>query len=362
MAFAKAAFAAGRPVRLPITVASSSPPSSSIVLLPSVATSSAVAASPQPSVSSRCSFAAARTSVGTSSRARLVVHSANLHVAVMSDRPVVVGTWERLRRLGGVALVEHERAPELDHDLAALVHAAAAHRDDADAGVRAGLPLVGDLALGPERIAREDRVRELDVGPGEVGRGVLTRVRDGHAGHEREGERRVHQWAAEPRPLREGDVEMDLVRVHRQAREPDVVRLRDRAPEATPEDVADVDVLVEPAAPGLRRGSVLTSPCQKGVSVPFTRTATTLRVAAPARISATSFRATGFSSGGTASSRSATTTSAPESSALSSLRPSLPGAKSTERAEASVDTGKLTFLRKSDIKMNPSSAARRALS
>ena len=38
--------------------------------------------------------------------------------------------------LGGVALVDHERPLELDHDLAALVDAAAAHRDDADARVR----------------------------------------------------------------------------------------------------------------------------------------------------------------------------------------------------------------------------------
>src|SRR5581483_7009747 len=57
----------------------------------------------------------------------------------------------------------------------------------------------------------------------------------------------------ELRPLRVRRVEVHLVRVERQAGEPDVVRLGDRAAEAALKDVADLEVLVEAAAPGLRR-------------------------------------------------------------------------------------------------------------
>ena len=67
IAFAKAAFGAGSPASKPTTVACAAPPSSAIVVRPSVATPSAWAASPQPSVSSRWSFAASQTSVGMSS-------------------------------------------------------------------------------------------------------------------------------------------------------------------------------------------------------------------------------------------------------------------------------------------------------
>ena len=47
---------------------------------------------------------------------------------------------------------------------------------------------------------------------------------------------------------------MHRVRVHGQAREPDVVGVGDRAPEPAPEHVADVEVLVEAASPDLGRG------------------------------------------------------------------------------------------------------------
>ena len=74
IAFAKAAFAAGSRARVPITVACASPPSSAIVVRPSVATPPACAASPQPSVSRRWSFASARTSSGMSSSVSVALH------------------------------------------------------------------------------------------------------------------------------------------------------------------------------------------------------------------------------------------------------------------------------------------------
>src|SRR6185503_13576859 len=47
-------------------------------------------------------------------------------------------------------------------------------------------------------------------------------------------------------------VEVDLVRVQGQAGEPDVVGLGDRAAVTTTKAVADLEILVEPAPPGLR--------------------------------------------------------------------------------------------------------------
>src|SRR5205823_9563117 len=77
--------------------------------------------------------------------------------------------------------------------------------------------------------------------------------RDGHPGDEREREGAVHERLAELRALGVRRVEVDLVRVQRQAREPDVVHLGDGAAEAALEDVTDGEVLVEPPPPVLRR-------------------------------------------------------------------------------------------------------------
>ena len=46
-------------------------------------------------------------------------------------------------------------------------------------------------------------------------------------------------------------VEVDLVGVHRQRREPGVVGLRDRPADAAAVDVADLEILEEAPAPGL---------------------------------------------------------------------------------------------------------------
>src|SRR5262245_19826268 len=156
MPFVNAAFAAGRETSPPMTVASGSPPCPAMTARPSVAIPLAYAARPQPSVSRRCSFACSRTSAGMSSSRREVVQFAILSAAVgMSPllfgpdeiRPLhgpgLVGLGEGVAHLGGVSLVDHECSLELDHDLASLVQASAAHRDDSDARVRLGLALVG---------------------------------------------------------------------------------------------------------------------------------------------------------------------------------------------------------------------------
>src|SRR5262249_16801999 len=91
-------------------------------------------------------------------------------------------------------------------------------------------------------------------------------------GDEREREGAVHERLAELRSLRVGGVEVELVRVHRQAREPDVVRLADRPAETASVHVADLEVLVEAPPPLLRGGRRLSRrlscsfPCRSGSS------------------------------------------------------------------------------------------------
>ena len=73
------------------------------------------------------------------------------------------------------------------------------------------------------------------------------------------GDEREREGAVDERPARTAcaprtaSLKCDLVRVHRQAREPDVVGLGDRAAEPAAVDVSDVEVLEEPAPPVLRR-------------------------------------------------------------------------------------------------------------
>ena len=215
----------------PITDASGSPPSSDIAVRPSAPIPRPCAARPQPRTSSTCSFAASTTGGGTVVEVELERPGCEplggLHTVHSSVRAREAAYGLRRR-----SLVDHERAPVLDHDLAALVDAAAAHGDDADVGVRLRLALLEDLALRPQRVADEDRARQLDVRPLEVRGGVLARVRHGHAGDQREREGAVDEDLAELRPLGVRPVEVDRVRVVRQAGEEQVVLLGDGAAEA----------------------------------------------------------------------------------------------------------------------------------
>src|SRR3954471_15052863 len=68
----------------------------------------------------------------------------------------------RLRELSAVrhlaALVHHERAQELDHDLPGLGETGGLHPDNADVGTRFGLALLQDLAAGVDGLALEERI------------------------------------------------------------------------------------------------------------------------------------------------------------------------------------------------------------
>ena len=87
-------------------------------------------------------------------------------------------------------------------------------------------------------------MRELDVGPAEVGDGLLAHVGDAHADHQRHRERRGDDAAAELGLAAVLLVEMQRVGVHGQEGEPDVVGLRDGAPGPVLVDIADREVLV----------------------------------------------------------------------------------------------------------------------
>src|SRR4051812_27382304 len=107
---------------------------------------------------------------------------------------------------------QHDRALELDHGLVALVEAARAYGDDAEARSRIRLSLLEHFGLGAERVPGEDRRRQPHLAPAEVD-AALGDVRDGQARYEREREGRVDE---RPSPLgRRGvlGVEVDRVRV-----------------------------------------------------------------------------------------------------------------------------------------------------
>src|SRR5579885_870010 len=171
---------------------------------------------------------------------------------VVPNRPLRVRHRKTRLCLRSVPAVNHEGPEELDHDLRALVHAACPHRYDPHGRVRRRRPQIEDLALRPERVADKHRRRQLDVGPGEIRGRVLTGIRDAQAGDEGDGEAAVHERCTETRPRCELGVEVHLVRVHRQRREPDVVGLSDRPAKPAAKDVADFEVLEKPASPLLR--------------------------------------------------------------------------------------------------------------
>src|SRR5262249_31523121 len=88
-----------------------------------------------------------------------------------------------------------------------------------------------------------------DVGPGEVGGAVLAGIRDREPSDESDRQAAVHERFAESGSGCELGIEVNLVRVHRQRREPDVVRLCDGSPDATAKNVADLDVPEETPLP-----------------------------------------------------------------------------------------------------------------
>ena len=147
------------------------------------------------------------------------------------------------------ALPDHERATEFDDDVTLLVEAGCLDADDALSGTGFRLARLEDLALRVDRVALEDRVRQLDLVPAEVRDAVDGEIDHRLSGHEREREAGVDEWAFELGVTRVFRVEVDRVGVHREAREPHVVGLRDRPAQRVLVDVADDEVLEHATRP-----------------------------------------------------------------------------------------------------------------
>src|SRR5215813_15194701 len=159
-----------------------------------------------------------------------------------------LGHWEDVEARRLVALPDHDGPGVLDHDLAVLVVAARANLDDALLRPRARLPHIEHLALCVEGVAVEQRVGQLDLVPAQ-GEAVLADVRHAHPGHDRDSQRAVDEASAPLRLLAVLAVEMDLVAVVGQEREPDVVGLGDGPPIPAAVDVSNVEVLEIAALP-----------------------------------------------------------------------------------------------------------------
>lgn len=110
-------------------------------------------------------------------------------------------------------LVHHERAQELDHDLAVLLEAGRPHADDPDVGSRFRFALLQDLAARVYGVALEERIRQPDFVPAEVGHYVERQINRRLPGDQRKGERRVDERSAELGLRRIGMVEVNGIHV-----------------------------------------------------------------------------------------------------------------------------------------------------
>ncbi len=146
-------------------------------------------------------------------------------------------------------LIDHEGAFEGYDRRAVTFVPGGLDRHDPDAGPRLRLSLLEDLGARVDGVPLEDRGRQADLVPAQVGEDVLGDVRDALAGYQREREGRIHERSAE---LCLGGVV--VVEVYRRGvlgeqREPDVVCRGDRSPKRVPVEVPDFEVLEEPPPP-----------------------------------------------------------------------------------------------------------------
>src|SRR5262249_56784500 len=124
---------------------------------------------------------------------------------------------------------------------AVLVRRAMLEGDDAPLRPRPRLALVHDLGLRVDRVAVEDGLGELDLLEAEVAdRRPERRLADGEPDADAEREETVHERLAELRLGGGMEVDVERLRVHRQAREEDVVGLGDRAAGLVTERLADL--------------------------------------------------------------------------------------------------------------------------
>src|SRR5919197_667703 len=147
--------------------------------------------------------------------------------------------------IDGVAAHRNERRALEGHEHRTVgLLAGGAHRDDAVVRTGSGFALADHFGLGVDRVAGENGRRQAHLVPAKVGHGFLAHVGDAHAGNDGECECGVDERPAKVRGSTVYGVDVQRVLVHGEQREPDVVRLRERAARAMLVDVADLEILV----------------------------------------------------------------------------------------------------------------------
>lgn len=120
------------------------------------------------------------------------------------------------------AMHEH-RTLEAHHLNAVLIYATRENRHDALHGPAFRLALMEHGALRVQRVARKYRMRRFHLVPAEIDNDLCAHRADAHSGQERKSEGRVDEQLL---PLSLGGirrVEMNLLRVHSQQSEPDII-------------------------------------------------------------------------------------------------------------------------------------------
>src|SRR5687767_9491581 len=96
-----------------------------------------------------------------------------------------------------LALVDHERALELDHHLAVLIRTRSLYADNADVRPRLRLPCLEHLAARVDRVALEHGIRQPNLVPAEVRHHIERKIDGRLASDERQGKGRVYEGSAE---------------------------------------------------------------------------------------------------------------------------------------------------------------------
>src|SRR5207244_4408238 len=131
-------------------------------------------------------------------------------------------------------------------DVAVLMLRPVLEGDDAPLWTRSWLPLVHDLGLRIEGIAVEDGLRELDLVEAQVpDRCAQRRLTNRKADSDPERQQAVDERLAELGLRRGVEIEVERLRVHREAGEEDVVGLGDRPSRLMAERLPDLELLEE---------------------------------------------------------------------------------------------------------------------
>ncbi len=149
-------------------------------------------------------------------------------------------------------LRNHDGAEPRNNLVSVLIQTPSLHADDAHLGSRRRLPRFQAQTLGVDRVPDKHGMGQLDVGPTQVGYGVLTHVDHRQAENQGHGKPRVHDDPpfGDGVALGEIGVEVVLIRVAGQQCEPRGVRFGDRPTEGVLVRGADLEVFEEAAELG----------------------------------------------------------------------------------------------------------------